>query len=93
MAGLDEVAHHLAGARHGAPDAAREADDVASTVADRGDPVQRPRDTAAVVVAELGDLRDHLRELGVFHLDLVEVELLLAVARGRTASEVEDHLD
>ena len=55
--------------------------------------MQRPRDAAAVVVAELGDLGDHLREFGVLHLDLVEVELLLAVARGGTASEVKDDLD
>ena len=67
-AGGEDVAHHLDVARHGAPDAARQADDGAAAVAQRADAVERAGDAGAVVAAEGADGGRGGLELGARHL-------------------------
>ena len=58
LPGLDEVVDDLDRAEDGAPDPAGQPDDLAVAVADRADPVERPLDAGAVVVAERADVLD-----------------------------------
>ena len=56
--------------------------------------MQRARDAGAVVLAELGHLRDDMVDVLLGHFALVEDDLATAgVARGWHAAEVQHHLE
>ena len=57
---------------HGAPDPARQPDDLAVAVADRADAMERALDARAVVVAERADVVDDERDVGLGDLAVEE---------------------
>ena len=72
LPGLDEVVDDLDRAVDGAPDPARQPDDLAAPVADRADPVERPLDAGPVVVAERADVVDDVGDVGLGDLAIEE---------------------
>jgi hypothetical protein len=93
LPGLHEVRDDLDGAVHGAPDPARQPDDLAAAIADRADAVERPLDAGAVVVAEQADVLHDEGDVGVVDLAIEEHHLRIGEAALRPAPEVHDDLD
>ncbi len=92
-AGEGQVGGHGRRAAHRAADAAREPDDDAAAVADRGDPVQRRVDACAIVAAEVAARGERGVEVRALDGRLGEARLLGArKARERRAAEVEHDL-
>src|SRR5690606_2012956 len=80
------------GAKHGAPDAAGEADDGALAVADRGDAVQGTLDAGPVVVAKLADPAHHVVDVVPGHRSLAQVDETVGKAGLRAAPQVQHEL-
>src|SRR4029453_9649828 len=93
LPGLDEVLDDLDRAVDRAADPAGEADDLAGPVADGADPVERPLDAGAVVVAERPDALDDVGDVGIADLALEQGHLRIREARLGSPAEVEDDLD
>ena len=90
---LDEVVDNLDRAVDGPPDPAGQPDDLAVPVADGADPMQRPLDPGAIVVAERADVLDDIGDVGLVDLAIEEDHLAVREAGLRTAPEIEHDLD
>src|SRR5690606_27871627 len=92
FAAFDHVPDDVDGAKHGAPDAAGEADDGALAVADRGDAVQGALDAGPVVVAKLTDPAHHVVDVLPGHRFLAQVDETVGKAGFRAAPQVQHDL-
>ncbi len=93
LPGLDDVADDVDGAEDRATDAAGQPDDLARSVADGADAVERTLDAGPVVVAEHADVVDDVRDVGVGDLAVEQVLLAGREARLRPAAEVHHDLE
>ena len=93
FARLDQIANDRDRAVHGAPDAAGETDDIAGSIADRGNAVQRALDTGAIVVAERADPVGDVNEILSRDIDIREQDLLVRVPGFGNPAQIEHDLD
>ena len=93
LAAAQHVEQNVDRAVDGAPDAARQADDLAGAIANRADAVQRLLDAGAVVGAERRDARADVRDVFVRNRRLGEIrEVVFETRFGRTP-EIEHDFD
>src|SRR5690606_3085580 len=87
-----EVGHNVDGAIDGAANAGGEAHDVAATVADGGDAVQRASHTGAVIFVKFADTVDHGFDFSLGNFLFPQRNLAINVAGSGAASEIHYNL-
>ncbi len=90
---LDDLADDVDRAEDRSADAAGQPDDLAGSVANGADAVQRPLDAGPVVVPEDADVIDHVGDVGLGHLSVEELFLAVREAGLRAPAEVHHHLE
>jgi hypothetical protein len=93
FARLDQIANDGNRSVDRAADAAREADNLAAPVPNRGDSMQRAFDACAVVVAKLTDSRGDVLDLLPGDIGFADVEFSVLEAGFGTSAEIHDDLD
>ena len=76
-----------------AADAAGETDDLARSIADRGDAMQRALDAGAIVVAEMTDALSDEPKVLASDVDLAEIDLFFLKSSFGRATKIQHDLD
>ncbi len=92
-AGFDEVLDDRDRAKDGPTDAARQPDDLAHPIADRGNPVQRARDAGAVVRIEFADAVHDPVDVFPGDLAVAQDDFSIGIARRRHSPQVQNDLE